>query len=45
MKLENNLLKLEEEKEESVNKLIILTKFFKEQEQGYLKYEYKYKYL
>lgn len=36
--LENNISKLEEEKQESVNKLNILTKFFKEQEKEYLKY-------
>jgi len=36
--LENNCSKLETMNEESVNKLNILTKFFKEQEQEYLKY-------
>ncbi|XP_022172396.1 putative leucine-rich repeat-containing protein DDB_G0290503 [Myzus persicae] len=35
--LENNCSKLETKNEESVNKLNILTKFFKEQEQEYLK--------
>lgn len=35
--LEDNISKLEEEKEESINKLNILTKFFKEQEKEYLK--------
>lgn len=39
MNLENNITKLEGEKQESVNKLSILTKFFKEQEKEYLKYE------
>lgn len=38
--LENNCSKLETKNEESVNKLNILTKFFKEQEQEYLKYVY-----
>lgn len=36
--LENSISKLEEEKQESINKLNILTKFFKEQEKEYLKY-------
>jgi len=35
--LENSCSKLETMNEESVNKLNILTKFFKEQEQEYLK--------
>jgi len=38
MDLENKCTKLETMNEESVNKLNILTKFFKEQEQEYLKY-------
>lgn len=37
VELENNCSKLETTNEESVNKLNILTKFFKEQEQEYLK--------
>lgn len=37
-KLENNFPKLKEKKEEFENQLIILIKFFKEQEKKYLKY-------
>lgn len=36
--LEDNVSKLENIKEESLNKLNILTKFFKEQEKEYLQY-------
>lgn len=36
--LENNFSKLEKKNEESINKLNILTIFFKEQEKEYLKY-------
>jgi hypothetical protein len=36
--LEDKLEKLERKNEESINKLTILTNFFKEQEKHYLKY-------
>lgn len=36
--LEDKLEKLEKKKEESINKLNILTNFFKDQEKEYLKY-------
>lgn len=36
--LEDNVSKLEKIKEESLNKLNILTKFFKDQEKEYLQY-------
>lgn len=36
--LEDKLLNLEKEKEESINQLNILTKFFKEQEKEYVRY-------
>lgn len=36
--LKNNISKLEKKNEDSINKLNILTKFFKEQEKEYLKY-------
>lgn len=41
--LKENISKLEENKEESINKLNILTMFFKEQEKEYQKYVLKKK--